>query len=53
MGAKAYTLGYSSILAIPIFMDTMLAIIIAIGVTFAVSVAATVIMGFDDSAIAQ
>ncbi|MFT4006107.1 MAG: PTS transporter subunit EIIC [Lacrimispora sp.] len=53
MGAKAYTLAYSSILAIPIFMDTMVAIIVAITVSFAVSVVATMIMGFDDSAIAQ
>lgn len=48
MGAKAYTLGYSSILAIPIFMDTMIAIIVAIAVTFVVAVAATCVMGFED-----
>ncbi|MFT4107546.1 MAG: PTS transporter subunit EIIC [Lacrimispora sp.] len=53
MGAKAYTLGYSSILAIPIFMDTMMAITIAIAVTFAVSVVTTMVLGFDDSAIPQ
>lgn len=53
MGAKAYTLAYSSILAIPIFMDTMAAIIVAITVSFAVSVVATMILGFDDSTIAQ
>ncbi len=48
LGAKAYALGYSSILAIPIFADTMLAITIAIVVTFIVAVAATLIMGFED-----
>ncbi|OQO82997.1 hypothetical protein BH739_17025 [Enterococcus casseliflavus] len=51
MGAKAYMLGYSSILAIPIFMDTMIAIIVAIGVSFVVSLVATLILGFDDSII--
>ena len=53
LGAKAYSLGYSSILAIPIFLDTMLAITIAIGVTLVVSIAATLIMGFDEDAIAE
>ena len=48
LGAKAYTLGYSSILAVPIFMDTMLAIVVAIAVTFVVSVASTLVMGFED-----
>ena len=51
MGAKAYMLGYSSILAVPIFMDTMIAIIVAIGVSFVVSLVATLILGFDDSII--
>lgn len=51
MGAKAYSLGYSSILAVPIFMDTMLAIVAAIIVTFVVAAGATVIMGIDDSII--
>jgi PTS system beta-glucosides-specific IIC component len=50
MGARAYSLGYSSILAIPIFMDTMLAIVVAIAVTLVVSIAATYIMGFKDVA---
>lgn len=53
MGAKAYTLGYSSILAIPIFMDTMLAIVIAIVVTFVVSLVVTLVLGFDDSIIGE
>lgn len=48
MGARAYSLGYSSILAIPIFMDTMLAIIVAIAVTLVVSIVATYLMGFED-----
>lgn len=48
MGAKAYTLGYSSILAIPIFADTMLAIIIAIVVSFLVALISTYLLGFED-----
>ena len=53
LGAKAFSLGYSSILAIPIFLDTMFAISIAIVVTLVVSVAATLIMGFDESVIVE
>lgn len=53
LGAKAYSLGYSSILAIPIFLDTMLAISIAIVVTLIVSIIATLIMGFDETVITE
>ena len=48
MGAKAYSLGYSSILAVPIFVDTMVAISVAIAVSFIVSCAVSFVMGFDD-----
>jgi len=48
MGAKAFSMGYSSILAIPIFESTMIAIIVAIGVTLIVSILTTLIIGFDD-----
>ncbi len=51
LGAKAYSLGYSSILAIPIFLDTMFAISIGIAVTLVVSIVATLIMGFDETTI--
>ncbi|MPN09028.1 hypothetical protein SDC9_156316 [bioreactor metagenome] len=53
MGAKAFSMGYSSILAIPIFESTMAAIIVAIIVTLVVSVAVTLIIGFDDKLIAE
>lgn len=53
LGAKAYSLGYSSILAVPIFLDTMIAIAAAIVVTLVVSIVATLIMGFDESTIAD
>ncbi len=51
LGAKAYTMGYSSILAIPIFMDTMFVIIVAIAVSFVVSLVVTLILGFDETLI--
>jgi PTS system beta-glucosides-specific IIC component len=47
-GAKAFAMGYSSILAIPIFESTMLAIVIAVVVTIAVSAVMTMILGFED-----
>lgn len=48
MGAKAFAMGYSSILAIPIFESTMLAITIAIVVTILISAIMTIILGFKD-----
>lgn len=48
MGAKAYTLGYSSILAIPIFVDTMVAITAAIVTSFVVACIVSFVLGFDD-----
>ena len=41
-------MGYSSILAIPIFESTMLAITIAIVVTILISAIMTIILGFKD-----
>lgn len=37
MGAKAYTMGYSSVLGVVIFEDTLIAILAGIAVSFAVS----------------
>ncbi len=51
LGAKAYTLGYSSILAIPIFGDTMLAISIAIAAAFVTAFCLTLVFGFDESGV--
>ncbi len=45
-----YEMGYSSILALPIFQDTMVGMAIAVAVGIAVSCAATMIMGFDENA---
>lgn len=49
LGAAAYVYGYSTILAIPIFQDTILAILAAIVVAILVSAAVTFVLGFDES----
>ena len=49
LGAKAFAMGYSSILAIPIFGKTIVAVSIAIAVTILLSMLTTAIFGFDDS----
>lgn len=51
MGATAYVYGYSTILAIPIFQQTILAIVAAIIVAIVVAAAVTFILGFDESEI--
>ena len=45
LGAHNYVLGYSTILAVPIFQDTMTAILIAIAATIAVSALVTFVLG--------
>ena len=47
-GARAFEMGYSSILAIPIFESTMLAITVAIIATIIVSLIMTIVIGFKD-----
>ncbi|MGI6230918.1 MAG: PTS transporter subunit EIIC [Tractidigestivibacter sp.] len=49
LGARAYIMGYSTILALPIFEDTIVAIVIAIIVAIAVSCLVTMALGFDES----
>ena len=48
MGAKAYSMGYSSILGVVIFEDTILAIVIACIVSFVVSFLITYALFKDD-----
>ena len=48
MGAKAFIMGYSTILAIPIFKDTIMAIVLGIIVSFVVSCLVTVMLGYDE-----
>ena len=49
LGATAYVYGYSTILAVPIFQDTIVAILIGIAVAIAVAAAVAFILGFDES----
>ncbi|MEY8353489.1 glucose PTS transporter subunit IIA [Lachnospiraceae bacterium 54-53] len=49
MGATAYVYGYSTVLAIPIFQDTIMAIVTAIIVAIIVAAAVTFILGFEDN----
>ena len=48
MGAKAYSMGYSSVLGAVLFGDTIMAITIAMAVTFIVAAVVTYIVGFQD-----
>lgn len=47
-GATAYVYGYSTILAIPIFQNTIMAIIAGIITAIIVAMLVTAIMGFDE-----
>ena len=49
LGATAYVYGYSTILAIPIFQQTIMAIVAAIIVAILVAAAVTFVLGFDES----
>ena len=48
LGATAYVYGYSTILALPIFQQTMWAMAIAIAVAIVVSALVTAALGFED-----
>ncbi|MBW5980373.1 MULTISPECIES: PTS transporter subunit EIIC [Klebsiella] len=48
MGAKAFVMGRSTILALPIFQDTIVAMIAGLGVAFIVSFIVAFIVGFED-----
>ena len=48
LGAKAFVMGYSSILAIPIFESTIIAIVVGIAAAIAVAFIVTFVIGFDD-----
>lgn len=53
LGARAYTMGYSSILALPIFGDTMIAAGISILVAIVLTAILAFIFGLDESAAKQ
>ncbi len=49
LGAKAYVMGYSTIMALPIFVDTIGAMLAGIIVCIVVSALVTYLLGFDQS----
>ena len=49
LGATAYVYGYSTILAVPIFQDTILAILAGIAVAIVVAAIVAFVLGFDES----
>ena len=50
MGMHAYVMGYSNIMALPIFQDTIMAAVIAIVIAIVVAFAVTYALGFDEDA---
>lgn len=48
MGMHAYIMGYSNIMALPIFQDTIVAAVAAIVVAIAVAFVVTLVLGFDE-----
>lgn len=48
LGAKAYAMGYSTVMALPIFQDTILAMATGIVVAIATAAAVTFVLGFED-----
>lgn len=50
LGAKAFIMGRSTILAIPIFQDTIVSMLIGIGVAMITSFTVTYLLGFEDVA---
>ncbi len=53
LGARAYAMGYSTVMALPIFQDTFVAMLIGIIVAILVSAAVTFVLGFDESLVAK
>ena len=47
-GAKAYVMGYSTVLALPIFQDTIIAMSIAIVTAIVVAAIVTYVLGFEE-----
>ncbi|MGN0708602.1 MAG: glucose PTS transporter subunit IIA [Faecalibacterium sp.] len=48
LGARVYVMGYSTILALPIFQDTILAAAVAVVAAIAVAAVVTFVLGFDE-----
>ena len=50
MGMRAYVMGYSNIMALPIFQDTIVAAVVAVVVAIVVSAAVAFALGIDEDA---
>lgn len=48
MGMRAYIMGYSNIMALPIFQDTVIAAVAAVAVAIVVPLVVTMAVGFDE-----
>ena len=48
LGAKAYVMGYSNVLALPIFQNTIVAMSIAIVTAIVVAAVVTYVLGFEE-----
>lgn len=48
MGMRAYIMGYSNIMALPIFQDTVIAAVAAIATAIVVACIVTMVLGFED-----
>lgn len=48
LGAKAYVMGYSTVLALPIFQNTIVAMSIAIVTAIVVAAVVTYVLGFEE-----
>ena len=48
LGAKAYVMGYSTVLALPIFQNTIIAMSIAIVTAIVVAAVVTYVLGFEE-----
>lgn len=51
LGARAYVMGYSTVMALPIFQDTILAMAVGIIVSILVSAVVAFIIGYDEDAV--
>jgi len=49
LGARAYTMGYSTIMALPIFEDTFIAMLIGIIVTIVVAAIVSFVLGYNEA----
>ncbi len=49
LGARAYAMGYSTIMALPIFQDTMMAMAIGIATAIVTAAIVTYILGFEEN----